>query len=172
MRRKRVKAKGRIFIAVLPMIAGLLLINKVHICASAYLVPSNKRANSCLKKQESNAKPIKKNTAETKRSMAVKSGKKNIKAKQQEKPKSKQTKHVVKSVPTEVKAISDRKAQSIEKAKKQKELDEATYTANAMKYIEALVEDTRISDYLNKNVSRHASEVIDLLTTPRTDEAL
>ena len=131
--------------------------------------PANARFTA---KHKTNAKPIKKNTAATKKSMAVKSGKKNIKAKQQEKPKSKQTQHVVKSAPTEVKAISDRKAQSIEKAKKQKELDEATYTANAMKYIEALVEDTRISDYLNKNVSRHASEVIDLLTTPRTDEEI
>ena len=119
-----------------------------------------------------NAKTAKKSTSEPKKNMTAKYAKKNHMGKQQEKPKPKQNQHIVKHAPAVVKPISDRKAQSIEKAKKQKELDEAAYTSNAMKYIEALVEDTRISDYLNKNVSRHASEVIDLLTIPRTDEEI
>ena len=68
------------------------------------------------------------------------------------------------------KKIHERKLQAAQKVKKQQEIDEATYTENALKYIDTLVGDDNISDYLNKNVSRHASEVINLLTIPRTDE--
>jgi transcription factor E len=132
--------------------------------------PTNSRF--AAKHKISTTKTVKKSITNTKKHVAMKSIVKNTKAKPKQLAKPKQIQHISKSAPTEVKAISDRKAQSLEKAKKQKELDEATYTANAMKYIEALVEDTRISDYLNKNVSRHASEVIDLLTTPRTDEEI
>jgi len=69
-------------------------------------------------------------------------------------------------------AALNRKERTAEKAKKQHEIDEATYTENALAYIKTLAEDAEISDYLNKNVSRHAGEVLSLLNTPRTDEEI
>jgi len=64
----------------------------------------------------------------------------------------------------------NRKERAVEKAKQKRELDEATYSENAIQYIHTLIEDTEIADYLNKNVSRHAGEVINLLSHPSTDE--
>ena len=163
--KKATRSKGK---------AGTMPAQKHKVVLKAKKNPTNSRFAAKHRIMKSAAKTIKKTVESTKKRIATKPIAKNQKAKskQPEKQKPRQIQRVAKGAPTEVKAISDRKAQSIEKAKKQKELDEATYTTNAMKYIEALVEDTRISDYLNKNVSRHASEVIDLLTTPRTDEEI
>ena len=49
---------------------------------------------------------------------------------------------------------------------------EERYTSNAIQYIDMLVNDATIADYLNKNVSRHAQEVLRLLDTPKTDEEI
>lgn len=135
-------------------------------------ISANHRFPSKNKKNAN--KTTKKNMLGIKNSATVKRAWKNYKAKSRQfkKPKTEKTTRVDKTALAKANQTSNRKAQSIEKIRKQKELDEAAYTTNAMKYIEALVNDTRISDYLNKNVSRHASEVIDLLTTPRTDEEI
>ncbi len=66
----------------------------------------------------------------------------------------------------------DHAAEKQRKTKEAKALAEEQYTVKATEYINLLVNNEDIANYLNKNVSRRAPDVLQLLNVPRTDEEI